>query len=360
MASVIEIGGKFRAQVRIKGHRTKTQTFETEAQAWAWGNQVEQDLRATKPVPVVIKGLTVGEMVTAYRSLRDKGRPISDQSTEHYTLKMLTRLLGDRVVVDLKPEDFVGFAAARVDEGAGPYTINMDVSKLGTVLRYAAAAKNIALPDVVGAARPLLSHMRLIGGGGKRERRPTEDEMVRIVAHLASEFGAIYAECVVFAAVSAMRRGEICELKRSDVDPATRCASILRKHPKKGKIMERVPLVGEAWDIYLRQPERDDGRVFPVHPQTLSKYFKAACDALGVPDLHFHDMRHEGTSRLFEDGYEIQQVALVTGHKDWRNLKRYTNLKPESMTTQQPAAPRRNTQQRRGSRPTASRTPGKF
>lgn len=43
------------------------------------------------------------------------------------------------------------------------------------------------------------------------------------------------------------------------------------------------------------------------------------------------DLRHEGTSRLFEAGFAIEQVALVTGHKDWKMLRRYTHLKPESL-----------------------------
>ena len=68
-----------------------------------------------------------------------------------------------------------------------------------------------------------------------------------------------------------------------------------------------------------------------LHEQTLSKYFRWACQALSIPDLHFHDLRHDGTSRLFEAGYQVQQVALVTGHKDWRHLRRYTNLRPEDL-----------------------------
>ena len=50
-----------------------------------------------------------------------------------------------------------------------------------------------------------------------------------------------------------------------------------------------------------------------------------------IEDLHFHDLRHEGTSRLFEAGLPIEKVALVTGHKDWRQLQRYTNLKVEGL-----------------------------
>ena len=63
----------------------------------------------------------------------------------------------------------------------------------------------------------------------------------------------------------------------------------------------------------------------------MSKAFARACEELKIEDLHFHDLRHEGTSRLFEAGLPIEKVALVTGHKDWRTLRRYTKLKPEEL-----------------------------
>jgi site-specific recombinase XerD len=52
---------------------------------------------------------------------------------------------------------------------------------------------------------------------------------------------------------------------------------------------------------------------------------------LKIKNLHFHDLRHEATSRLFEAGFSIEQVALVTGHKDWKMLRRYTHLRPEHL-----------------------------
>ena len=51
----------------------------------------------------------------------------------------------------------------------------------------------------------------------------------------------------------------------------------------------------------------------------------------GVQDMMLHDLRHEGISRLFEFGFAIQAVALVSGHTNWRTLARYTHLKPESL-----------------------------
>jgi site-specific recombinase XerD len=47
--------------------------------------------------------------------------------------------------------------------------------------------------------------------------------------------------------------------------------------------------------------------------------------------MHFHDLRHEATSRLFEKGYSIQEVAQFTLHESWATLKRYTHLRPENV-----------------------------
>jgi len=73
------------------------------------------------------------------------------------------------------------------------------------------------------------------------------------------------------------------------------------------------------------------GRVFPHHHKSAGTAFQRACKTLKITDLHFHDLRHEATSRLFEAGLTIEKVALVTGHRDWKMLRRYTNLRPESL-----------------------------
>lgn len=52
-----------------------------------------------------------------------------------------------------------------------------------------------------------------------------------------------------------------------------------------------------------------------------------ACKLLDIKDLRFHDMRHEGVSRLFEMGWNIPHVAAVSGHRSWVGLKRYTHIR---------------------------------
>lgn len=51
------------------------------------------------------------------------------------------------------------------------------------------------------------------------------------------------------------------------------------------------------------------------------------CRFLEIEDLHFHDLRHEGISRLFEIGYTIPRAASVSGHRSWSSLQRYSHIR---------------------------------
>lgn len=335
MASIIQIKNRWRAQVRRKGHPAYTQTFGTEAEAVRWGRLIEAQIDAgRRPDGRTVMGHTylLADVVADYRRLRGSSRPVRDDSNEHYQLKRLAQHLGDRDALSLTVDDLVGFCRARAEDGAGPYTINMDVGKLGTVLRLVCAVKHLNVPDVVAQARPALAHLGLIGGGGRRERRPNDDELASLLDWMARERGRVYADVVRFAVATAMRRAEICRIVWEDVDADRRLVLIRqRKHPRAKKSNDEwVPLLGAAWTILQSQATRQ-GLIFPVHPQTISKYFREGCAALGIPDLQLRDMRHEGVSRLFEHGYQIQEVALVSGHKKWETMKRYTQLKPEDL-----------------------------
>jgi integrase len=46
---------------------------------------------------------------------------------------------------------------------------------------------------------------------------------------------------------------------------------------------------------------------------------------LGIEDLHFHDLRHEAISRLFELGLSAPEVSIISGHRDARMLLRYAH-----------------------------------
>jgi integrase len=104
-----------------------------------------------------------------------------------------------------------------------------------------------------------------------------------------------------------------------------------RKHPS-AKIGNHqiVPLLNvaghDAFAIVQAQP-RKGRRIFPANARTVGDYFTQAVADLEIDDLRFHDIRHEAISRLFEAQYRIEEVSLVSGHRDWSMLKRYTHLR---------------------------------
>lgn len=67
----------------------------------------------------------------------------------------------------------------------------------------------------------------------------------------------------------------------------------------------------------------------------MSLRFRAAADKVGLEDIVLHDLRHEGISRLFELGFQIQEVALVSGHTNWKTLQRYTHLQPQALVAKE-------------------------
>jgi integrase len=106
---------------------------------------------------------------------------------------------------------------------------------------------------------------------------------------------------------------------------------------------QRIPLLGgsgyDACKILEEQGRFSnirEGRISQYNGRSVGTAFRRQCHELKITDLHFHNLRHETTSRLFEADFSIEQVALVTGHKDRNMLRRYTHLKPETLHSIRP------------------------
>lgn len=332
MASILKVGGHWRAQVRRSGHKSVAQTFETRAEAVKWARKVEADIDGGKPSKA--GDMTIAELVRRYRLTREEsGRPVPKKSNEDYMLRKLALRFPGETVASLTSERIVRFSQARKKEGAGGYTINMELSKLATVIRHMGSLLDIAFPDAVGKARPLLHHLHLIGPSTKRTRRPTADELAALFEWFAANprYSLPMEDIIRVAMQAALRRGEVFRIQWADIDVENRLILVRdRKHPRmKAGNHEVVPLVGDSLDIIMRQPRKEgEARIFPFKPGTASTYFLMACRKCGIKDLRLHDLRHEAASALFEAGWNVPEVAVVTGHKDWRNLRRYTNIDP--------------------------------
>lgn len=131
-----------------------------------------------------------------------------------------------------------------------------------------------------------------------------------------------------------MRRGELLNIRRSDLDLANGLLSIPET---KTDIPRTIPLSEKAV-LILRslQGTATDDRLFPVSANAFRLAWerckrRASKDKPGILDLRFHDLRHEAVSRFFELGLNVPEVAAISGHRDPRMLFRYTHLKPEDI-----------------------------
>ncbi len=123
-----------------------------------------------------------------------------------------------------------------------------------------------------------------------------------------------------------MRQGELVGLSWSQVRLADR--TILLTDTKNGE-SRTVPLSTAAIRVLCSISTSNTDKVFAIQTgRAISHAFAKICKLAGIADLHFHDLRHEATSRLFEktDLRDVE-IASITGHKTMEMLKRYAHLR---------------------------------
>lgn len=335
MASILKIGEKWRAQVRRKGHPPLTRTFDKRKHAEDWARSIEEGMRAGKFADErKLADITIPKLIEKYEEEVGKHKPLGRSKLG--ALKFLKVGLADKTLASLDAHAVIDYAKNRRASGAGGVTIGLEMTYLGNVLRIARTVLKIPVTGTpVEEARPSLKFLTLVSKSKERDRRPTEAEIIALCKHFDGKARQRLpmADIIRFAIATAMRASEITSIRWDDLDEQDRTIVIRdRKHPNE-KIgnNQTVPLLGEAFEIVKRQPKTADGRIFPYNEKTFSTIFPRACADLKIVDLRFHDLRHEGISRLFEAGFRIEQVALVSGHREWKMLRRYTQVRAKDL-----------------------------
>ncbi|HEY5103128.1 MAG TPA: site-specific integrase [Steroidobacteraceae bacterium] len=332
MATFTMRNGRYRAVVRKSGHR-HCETFGSKAAAKAWADKIEAQIDELRASGVMQpRGITLADLIDRYTlelyPLKPWGRSKSAD------LARLKKELGHLPAGALTSYHFTEHFRKRHQEGAGAVVISSQLGYLVGVLRTARTlwSLDVALSAAVDA-RTALQKIRLVGKSQQRERRVSDAEFRQLVAYFNNRPSAVpMPEILKFCLATGMRISEVCRLEWADLDMKAKTVLVRnRKHPQDRIGNDQtVPLLAatghDAFKIAKRQ-KRKSSRIFPYSSRTVGTYFTRAVTALGLGDLHLHDLRHEAISRLFAAGYRIEQVALVSGHRDWAMLKRYTHVK---------------------------------
>ena len=331
----------YTAQIRLirEGAQVyqESQTFARKQAAQAWVRKREAELDQPGAIERANRiGATVKEMIDRYMVEMEKARGLG--KTKLATLKAISEsYLGAVSDQDLNCQILVEYAVWRMGpEGGGvlPQTAGNDLAHLGAVLSIARPAWGYEVdPQVMGNVRKVLRKLGYNMRSRERDRRPTLDELDRLLEHFQSiqdrrPTSINMLKMTAFALFSTRRQEEITRIKWADLDEEG-SRVLIRDMKNPGQKMGNdvwCHLPPEALAIIQTMPKALE-EIFPYSAESISTSWTRACKLLGIKDLHFHDLRHDGVSRLFEMDWDIPRVASVSGHRDWNSMRRYTHLR---------------------------------
>ena len=340
MALIRQRGDSWQAWIRKKKDgvlvHEESRNFKTEKLAKDWAKRAEALIEVNGIPKRVLSTQTLGELLTKHRATLDNANP--EKPIRRQMGWLLNQLAVDFANVklsDLSSKVFVDFAYRKAAQGkAGGATILHNLIVIQGMLKSAKALYNLDINgDSVRDAISALSRLGVVHPSEERTRRPSPDELNRLEAEFKRTFAYPQTKIPMAAYLRLAielprRREEICTMLWEDYDGV----QITLRDTKDSKVKrtETIPVTAAAASIIDSIP-KIDARIFPYNPESVSAAFQGACNRLGIDDLHLHDLRHEGISRLFSRGLNIPHVALLSGHRSWASLKRYTQITPSEV-----------------------------
>jgi len=173
---------------------------------------------------------------------------------------------------------------------------------------------------------------------GKRDRRLEDGEEAKI--RDAFRRGYVkqkeWSYLMDFALATAARMQEILKAEWKDVSYKREAWDIPATNVKTS-VFRQVPLSQVAVTaLNGMEAFKVEGETRIFHQwkdsSTLSKAWRRVVKRAGVEDLHFHDLRHEAVSRIFETtDLSDTEIMTITGHTSQEMLKAYAKLRPNTL-----------------------------
>lgn len=333
----------YTAQIRLKRngvvYHSEARTFLKKTTARDWAREREEQLKRDPSTAfrAVHAGKTVGQLIAAYLTERERIEPLGRSKGQHLRF-LLGWAIASRAALALTPLQVIEHVRERRMSGAGPATVNSDLIWLRVVFRYARTALGVPVRmDALADAAEICRAERLTARSRRRLRRPTDAELQSILDwYRRRRTGPPMALILWFAIYSCRRQAEIFRMRLSDFDRA-RMTWLIRdlKHPDGAGGNHQVMRVPDRLlpviDAILATVPRTDDRLLPYQSKSIGANWTRTLKVLGIADLHFHDLRREGCSRLAEAGLSIPEIQQVSLHESWSALQVYVNLRPSAV-----------------------------
>ncbi len=218
--------------------------------------------------------------------------------------------IAEMSVHDITPQILTDWRNARLKQ-VSVGTVLRDISLLSSIFSY--AQKELFLIEsnpfalVVKPSQPK-----------SRNRRISDAEIDLIMqahdyqrGHVPTDPQHFVAWSFLFAIETTMRQGEILSIKRSNIFD-----DYIHLPDTKNGDARDVPLLDSAKELLKLIAPTDSEKLIDMRSSTFQNIFGNRIRKLGIDDLHFHDTRHEGITRLVKlRKVPIEILMKITGHK---------------------------------------------
>ena len=347
---------KYRAQVRVKRQGqpnfTESKTFSKRSLAEAWIKKREYELELNPELMIsanISKGMTLAAALEKYlNEVEGFGR------SKRMGLRFLTHWpIGQVKISDLTRKDFTDHTYLRrngyPEIGADPIessTALQDLQYLKVVLTHADLVwgEKVNLFELEQAMKGL-RNARIITKSERREELYSSEQLQMLTNYFYRRWEQgrtkIPMHLIMWLAIYSCRReSELTELYLNEFNRNKKIWKVFDlKNPNGSKGNNKSFVVSDLClqviDELLKPDVRDrmlslkrepSNVLVPVDAKSYAARWREGIKMCGFDGMRFHDLRHEGITRLAEDGLTIPQIQQVSLHESWESLRRYVNL----------------------------------
>lgn len=304
-------------------------TFRTKTEAAEWLVDKEAEIRAGDWINPEAGKVRLEEYGKDWIKERPKLRSKTVQGYAGLFTRHIVPHIGELEIGEVRDPHVRRWRKKLVDAGVGEATVARAYQLLKSIF-------NTAVEDELIRRNPC----RIKGGAVNETAERPVLTMVQVF-NVAGEVPLRFRMLVLLATFASLRWGEVIALERRDIDLETCTIKVQRQivelddgvievGPPKSAAGRRSVSFPEALRGDLEQhladyvgPERD-ARIFTSWEGTVlrranfQKIWSEAREAVGLPDVHVHDLRHTGNTLASQTGATLKELMQRMGHSTVR------------------------------------------
>ena len=156
------------------------------------------------------------------------------------------------------------------------------------------------------------AHVKRLPENNQRETHLSVEEIKALADNSSEQVRA----AIWVSLYTGCRRGEVLKIEAGDIGDDT---IMIRSGNTKTLRTRTVPIIPalRPWLAFLP---------LAINYEGVKSGFRRAREKVGMPHVHFHDLRHSCATILLASGADLYTVAKILGHTTIKTTERYTHV----------------------------------